>query len=68
VLELRHVFFRSGLFRKRPGQHELGLKDRPSALDPAVQGGRHPSQRRVAHLPLQISKDLTGIGLVPASI
>ena len=68
VLQLRHVLLGRRLFRERPGQHEFGLEDRPGGLNPAVQRGRHPPQRRMADLPLDIRKDLAGIGLVPAPI
>jgi hypothetical protein len=36
-----------------PGQHEFGLENRPSRLDPAVEGGAHPSDRRMPDLPLR---------------
>ena len=36
VLQLWHVFLGRGLFRERPGQHELAFEDRITALDPAV--------------------------------
>jgi hypothetical protein len=68
VLQLRHIFLGRRFFRERPGQHELGLEDRPGSFDPAVQRGRHPAQRRMPDLPLHIGKDLTTIGLVPASV
>jgi hypothetical protein len=42
VLQLRHVFFGGGFFRKGPRQHELGLEHRASRIDHAVQGGCHP--------------------------
>jgi hypothetical protein len=54
--------------RKRPRQHEFGLKDRVAAMDPPVERRRHPTQRGVSDLFLDIGDDLAGIGLVPAPI
>jgi hypothetical protein len=68
VLELRHVFFRSRLFRERPGQHELGLKESPGCFDPSIQSGHHPPQRRMPDLPLDIGEGLASIGLIPTPI
>ena len=68
VLQLRHVFFGRRLFGERPGQHELGFEHRPAALDAPVERRRHPAERRMADLPLDIGDDLPGIGLVPAPV
>ncbi len=68
MLQLRHVFLGRRFFRERPRQHELGLEDRPGRFDPAIQGGRHPAQRWMPDLVLDIREDLAGIGLIPASV
>jgi hypothetical protein len=52
----------------RPGQHEFGLENRPGRLDPAVERCRHPPDRWMPNLPLDIGDDLPGIGLVPAPV
>ena len=57
-----------GLFRERPGQHELGLEHRPGALDHAVEGGRHPADHRMPDPPLDVFDGLPGIALVPVPI
>jgi hypothetical protein len=49
VLQLRHVFLGCGFLRERPRQHELGLEHGIAAIDPAIQGGGHPAQRRMTH-------------------
>src|SRR5262249_15682975 len=43
VLQLWHVLFGRGFFRKRPGQHELTLEHRITAIDPAIERRRHPA-------------------------
>jgi hypothetical protein len=68
VLELRHMLFGGGFFRKIPGQHELGLEYGPRGLNPAVQGRRHPAVYRVKHLPLHLGDDLPGVLLVPVPV
>ena len=68
MFELRHVFLGRGFFRERPGQHELGLENRPNSFDAAVQRGRHPAQHRVPDLPLHIDENLAGIRFVPAPV
>ena len=68
VLQLRHVLLGGRLLREGPGQHELGLEHGAATLDPAIEGGSHPAQTRVANVPLDIGNDLPGIGLVPAPI
>jgi hypothetical protein len=68
VLQLRHVFLSGRFLRERPRQHELGLEHRIAALDPAINRGRHPAQRRMKAPLLDIRDDLTGIGLIPAAI
>jgi hypothetical protein len=42
-------FLGGGLLRDRPRQHELGLEDRPAALNAAVKGSRHPPDCRMAN-------------------
>ena len=68
MLQLRHMFFCGRFLRERPGQHELGLENRPGRFDPAVERCRHPAYRWMPDLPLDIRNDLTGIGLVPAPV
>jgi hypothetical protein len=68
VLQLWHVFLGGRFLRERPGQHEFGLKDRITALNPSVERRRHPPQRRVPDSLLDIGDDLAGISLVPAAI
>ena len=68
MLQLRHILLGRRFLGERPGQHELGLEHRPAGLDPAVQGGRHPAQRRVPNPPLDVRDDLTGISLVPTPV
>ena len=68
MLELRHVLLGRRLFRERPGQHELGLKDRPLALHEAVKRGRHPADYRMLNAPLDVFDGLAGVALVPVPI
>jgi hypothetical protein len=58
MLQLRHVLFGRGFFRECPGQHELGLEDRASCFNPAVEGGRHPTQYWMADVPPNVGEDL----------
>ena len=46
----------------------LASNTAPRALNPAVQGGRHPLQRRVFDVALDVNDELPGISLVPSSI
>ena len=68
MLQLRHVLGHSGLFRERPGQHELGLKHRAGSLHHAVQGCRHPPLYGMENLPLHLGHGLAGIAFVPAPV
>jgi hypothetical protein len=68
MLQLRHVFLGCRFLRERPRQHELGLEHRIAALDPAVQSGPHPAQRRMTDSLLDVGDHLPGIDLVPAPI
>ena len=68
MLQLRHVFFRRRFFRERPRQHELSLEDRAAGRNAPVKGCRHPVQRRLPDMPLNIGDDLSGLGLVPAAV
>ena len=49
-------------------QGSMNFEHRPGGFNPAVQRRRHPAQCRVPDLALNIGKNLTGIGLVPAPI
>src|SRR5690349_5914004 len=68
MLQLRHIFLGRGFLRERPGQHELGLEHRLTALDPAIQRRPHPAQHRMTDSLLNVRDHLPGIGLVPATI
>jgi hypothetical protein len=68
VLQLRHVFLGRSFLRERPRQHELGLVDRITSLDPPVECCRHPAQRRMSDLFLNVGDHLSGIGLIPAPV
>ena len=68
VLELRHVFLRRRLFGERPGEHELGLEDRPGALDHAVQCGRQKPDYGVVDPLLDGCDDLACVALIPVPI
>jgi hypothetical protein len=68
MLELGHVLLGRRFLRKRPGQHEFGLENRPGRLDPAVQGDAQPSERRVPKVPLDVRDYLTCIRLIPTTI
>jgi hypothetical protein len=58
----------SGISAFSSGQHELGLEDGPGRFDPAIQSGRHPAQHRMPDLALNVSENLTSIGLIPATV
>ena len=62
------MLFGRRFFGERPRQHELGLEHRPSALDHAVQGGRHPAVHRVLDPTLDVFDGLPRIALVPVPI
>src|SRR5437016_5907304 len=68
MLQLRHVLFRGGLFRERPRQHELTFEDRITALDPTIEGGCHPAQRRMTDPFLYIGDYLSRVGLIPTPV
>src|ERR1700730_62678 len=68
VLELGHMLLGRRLFRERPRQHEFGLEHRASALDHAVERGRHPADYGVPNPALDVLDDLPGRTLVPAPI
>ena len=68
MLQLGHILLGGGLLRERPRQHELRFEHRTAGLDPAVEGGAHPSDRRMPDLLLDVRDDLTDIGLVPAPV
>jgi hypothetical protein len=60
MLELWDVFFDRRFLRERPRQHEFGLEDRASCLDPAVERRCHPAEGWMPKLPLHIGDDLAG--------
>ncbi len=68
VLQLRHVLCRCRILRERPGQHELGLEDRPGLLDHAVQRRRHPFVDGMANALLHVLDVLPGAALEPATV
>src|SRR6516164_741072 len=68
VLELGHVLLRRRLFRKRPGEHELGLEHRAGAFDGAVQRGCHPADHWMTDPALDIFDHLPGRAFEPAPI
>ena len=68
VLQLGHMLFGRPLFGERPRQHELGLKNRSSGLDDAVQGGGHPAHHWVMHAALNPRESLSGIAFVPKAV
>jgi hypothetical protein len=61
-------FSAAAFFRERPRQHEFGLEHRASALDHAVERGRHPADYWVPNPALDVLDDLPGRTLVPAPI
>ena len=62
------MFLGRRLFRERPGQHEFGLEDRPSALDDAVERGGHPADHGMPDPALDGFDDLPGRALVPEPV
>ena len=68
MLQLRHVLRSRRLFRERPRQHEFGFENRIAARHPAIQGRRHPFERRMEHPLLNTRDHLPGIGLIPAPV
>jgi len=46
----------------------VGLENRTTALNPAVEGGGHPFQRRMFDVPLDVGEHLPSVDLIPASI
>src|SRR5215472_18022597 len=68
MLQLRHVLFGRRFLRECPGQHELGLEYRPRIFDPTVKSSGHPPQDRMPDPLLNIRKNLTRIGLIPAAV
>ena len=68
VLQLGHMLFGRPLFGERPWQHEFGLKNRPSGLDHAVQGGGHPAHYGMPHAALDPGQSLPGIAFVPKAV
>ena len=68
MLQLGRILLSGCFFREVPGQHELGFEHRPARFHPPIKRCRHPAQTGVPDVLLHIGDDLTGIGLVPASI
>jgi hypothetical protein len=64
MLQLRHMPFRYGLLRERPGQHELGLEHRATGIDDVVQRRCDPFMDRVLNPPAGV----TGVAFIPAPI
>src|SRR5262249_62232891 len=54
--------------RKRPGQHEFGLENRPAARDNAIKGRTHPPEHRMPEAVLDAFDGLPGIALVPMAV
>jgi hypothetical protein len=61
VLELGHVLLRSGLFRERPRQHELGLEHGAGFLDQTIERGRHPRHRLMDRMALDMINPVTRV-------
>jgi hypothetical protein len=68
VLELGHILFGRSLLGERPGQHELGLEHRCGPLHDAVEGRRHPWNRRMLQAALDIGDAPAGVAFVPAPV
>ena len=68
MLQLRHVFFGGGFFREGPGQHELGFEDRPTGIDQAIQGRRHPFDDGMLDFALHMLDGLASVALIPAPV
>jgi hypothetical protein len=68
VLDLGHVLLGRRLFRERPGQHEFGLENRPTARDQPVYGCPHPAQHGMPQPMLDAFDGLPGVALVPMPV
>jgi hypothetical protein len=68
VLQLGHVFFGGGFFGERPGQHELGFKDRAAGGNEAVEGRRHPLDDGVLDPLLHVLDGASGVTFVPVPV
>src|SRR5262249_6036470 len=68
VLDLGHVLLRGGRFGEGPGQHELGLENRPCGLNDPVEGRAHPPDDRMADAALNILESLPGVAFKPVPI
>jgi hypothetical protein len=64
----RHVLLGRGFLRERPGQHELGLENRPTARDHAVEGRPHPPEHGMPEPVLNAFNGLPGVALVPIPV
>ncbi len=62
------MLFGGGFLRERPGQHELGFKDRAARIYQAVQSRRHPFGHRMPDPLLNVLYGLTGVALVPTPV
>jgi len=62
------MLFCGGFLRKRPRQHEFGLKYGASDLNFSVQGRRHPSLYGMENPSLHVCDRLSGIPFVPSSV
>jgi hypothetical protein len=68
MLDLRHVLLGRRLLGERPGQHELGFEDCSDPLHDAVQGRRHPGDRRMLHVALDVGDQAASVALIPGAV
>jgi hypothetical protein len=68
VLELGHVLLDRGLFRERPGQHELGLEHGVDGVNEPVQRRGQISMYRVLGPSLDIGDRSPSVAFVPAPV
>ena len=68
VLQLGHVLFGRRLFRKRPGQRELGLEDGVELVDETIEGRRHPTFHWMLDPALTVGDGAPCVALIPASV
>ena len=61
-------FSAARLFGERPWQHEFGLEHGFGALHDAVEGCRHPRDRRVLDPALHIAHPPAGVALIPGAV
>src|SRR6266567_8084205 len=68
VLQLGYMLLGRGFLGERPGQHVLGLEDRSSGFDDAVEGRAHPPDHGMADSLLDIFEGLPRMALEPVPI